>query len=44
LEDLANHKGSSFGGISQPPQPSIEHFENLLAEELIQIPLSEKIG
>lgn len=43
LEDLAKHKGSSFGGIGQPPQPSIEHFENLLAEELFKIPLTEKI-
>ncbi|MCH6234647.1 tRNA 2-selenouridine(34) synthase MnmH [Cognataquiflexum rubidum] len=43
LEDLAKHKGSSFGGIGLPPQPSIEHFENLLAEELFKIPLSEKI-
>ncbi|MCS4434851.1 tRNA 2-selenouridine(34) synthase MnmH [Aquiflexum gelatinilyticum] len=43
LEDLAKHKGSSFGGIGQPTQPSIEHFENLLAEELFKIPLSEKI-
>lgn len=43
LEDLAKHKGSSFGGIGQPPQPSIEQFENLLAEELFKIPLSEKI-
>jgi tRNA 2-selenouridine synthase len=43
LEDLAKHKGSTFGGIGQPHQPSIEHFENLLAEELFKIPLSEKI-
>jgi tRNA 2-selenouridine synthase len=43
LEDIAKHKGSSFGGINQPPQPSIEQFENLLAEELIKIPFSEKI-
>jgi tRNA 2-selenouridine synthase len=43
LEDLAKHKGSSFGGIGQPPQPSIEQFENLLAEELFKIPQSEKI-
>ncbi|TDK46616.1 tRNA 2-selenouridine(34) synthase MnmH [Algoriphagus formosus] len=35
LEDLANHKGSSFGGIGQPPQPTVEQFENLLAEELL---------
>ncbi|MFC3415786.1 tRNA 2-selenouridine(34) synthase MnmH [Algoriphagus hitonicola] len=36
LEGLANHKGSSFGAIGQAPQPSVEQFENLLAEELLQ--------
>jgi tRNA 2-selenouridine synthase len=34
LEGLANHRGSSFGGLGQPPQPSTEHYENLLAEQL----------
>ena len=34
LEGLANHRGSSFGGLGQPPQPSTEHYENLLAEAL----------
>lgn len=34
LEGIANHKGSSFGGIGQPPQPTVEQFENLLAENL----------
>ena len=34
LEALANHKGSSFGNIGLPPQPSPEMFENLLALEL----------
>lgn len=33
LEGLANHRGSSFGGLQMPPQPSTEHFENLLAEQ-----------
>jgi tRNA 2-selenouridine synthase len=28
LEGLANHKGSAFGGIGMPPQPSNEQFEN----------------
>ncbi len=31
LENLANHRGSSYGGIGLPPQPSNEHFENLIA-------------
>lgn len=30
LESLANHKGSSFGALGQLPQPTTEHFENLL--------------
>ncbi len=34
LEGLANHKGSAFGGLGLPPQPSAEMFENLLAMEL----------
>lgn len=34
LEHLASHKGSAFGNIGLPPQPSQEMFENLLAMEL----------
>lgn len=34
LEALANHKGSAFGALGQLQQPSTEHFENLMAEEL----------
>jgi tRNA 2-selenouridine synthase len=34
LEGLAHHRGSSFGGLGQPPQPSSEHFENRLAMAL----------
>lgn len=34
LEALANHKGSAFGGMGQPPQRKQEMFENLLAQEL----------
>ena len=30
LEGLANHRGSSFGALGRPPQPTTEHFENLL--------------
>jgi tRNA 2-selenouridine synthase len=35
LEDLAKHKGSAFGNIGLPPQPSQEMFENILALELL---------
>ncbi|AII49597.1 tRNA 2-selenouridine synthase [Synechococcus sp. KORDI-52] len=34
LEGLANHRGSSFGGLGLPEQPSTEHYENKLAEIL----------
>jgi len=34
LEALANNKGSAFGALGQPPQPSVEYFENLLFTEL----------
>ena len=34
LEKLACHKGSAFGNLGQPEQPSQEMFENLLAEAL----------
>ena len=37
LEGLANHKGSSFGGIGMAGQPTQEMFENLLALELSRI-------
>ena len=34
LEGLANHRGSSFGGLGLSSQPSCEHYENLLGESL----------
>jgi len=33
LEGLACHKGSAFGSLGQPPQPTSEHFANLLFDE-----------
>lgn len=35
LESIAKHKGSAFGNIGLPPQPTQEMFENLLAIELL---------
>jgi tRNA 2-selenouridine synthase len=43
LEGLANHKGSSFGSIGQAPQPTVEQFENLLAEELREMNANQAI-
>ena len=37
LEGLAHHKGSAFGAIGLPPQPTQEMFENLLSNELSAI-------
>ena len=31
LEALANHRGSSYGALGLPPQPTTEQFENLIA-------------
>jgi tRNA 2-selenouridine synthase len=34
LEDIAKHKGSAFGSIGMPKQPTQEMFENILSCEL----------
>ncbi len=34
LEGLANHRGSSFGSLGMPSQPTSEHYENLIGESL----------
>jgi tRNA 2-selenouridine synthase len=36
LEGIANHKGSAFGNLGMPAQPSQEMFENILAQRLIE--------
>ena len=40
LEALACHKGSAFGNIGMPAQPSQEMFENLLGSELRKLMLN----
>ena len=37
IEGIANHKGSAFGNIGMPKQPSQEMFENLFASHLSTI-------
>jgi tRNA 2-selenouridine synthase len=37
FEHLAKHKGSAFGNLGMPAQPTQEHFENMLAVSLFQI-------
>jgi tRNA 2-selenouridine synthase len=43
LEALANHKGSVFGGLMMPPQPSTEQFQNDLFEQLRKLDTSRPI-
>jgi len=43
LERLANHKGSAFGGLMMPPQPTTEQFENHLFEVLTKFDRSKRI-
>jgi tRNA 2-selenouridine synthase len=43
LERLANHKGSVFGGLLMPPQPTTEQFENNLFEVLSRLDWSKRI-
>jgi tRNA 2-selenouridine synthase len=37
LERLTNHRGSSFGALGMPPQPTTEQFENQLALAWVQL-------
>jgi tRNA 2-selenouridine synthase len=37
LEGIANHKGSAFGNIGMPKQPTQEMFENMLATRLNEV-------
>ncbi len=43
LEELANHRGSAFGGLGKEPQPSTEHFENLTAEQLKTFNIQKRV-
>lgn len=43
LEKLANHKGSAFGGMLQPPQPSNEQFTNNLFDKITSLDLSRPV-
>jgi tRNA 2-selenouridine synthase len=43
LEALAGHRGSAFGAIGLPPQPTQEHFENLLAEAWQSFDLARQV-
>lgn len=43
LENLANHKGSAFGALGQPPQPSTEQFANNLYLEWSNLNTDEPV-
>jgi tRNA 2-selenouridine synthase len=43
LEGLAHHRGSSFGGIGQLPQPTTQQFQNDLYKDLLPFDLDEPI-
>jgi tRNA 2-selenouridine synthase len=43
LEKLARHKGSAFGGLMQPAQPTTEQFHNDLFESMLGLDPSRKV-
>lgn len=43
LERLASHRGSSFGGLMMPPQPTTEQFQNNLFEEILKLDPERRI-
>ena len=43
LENLARHKGSAFGGLLMPAQPTTEQFQNDLFEEISKLDTSKHV-
>jgi tRNA 2-selenouridine synthase len=43
LEAIARHKGSVFGGLMMPPQPTTEQFQNELYEEILTLDLTRRV-
>ena len=43
LEQMASHKGSAFGHLLLPPQPTGEQFQNELYERLLQFDVKQRI-
>lgn len=43
LEKLASHKGSAFGGLLMPKQPTTEQFQNDLFEGILKLDLSKHV-
>jgi tRNA 2-selenouridine synthase len=43
LEGLAHHRGSVFGGLMQPPQPTTEQFQNDLFEKIVALDTTKRV-
>lgn len=43
LEKLAHHRGSVFGGLMHPPQPTTEQFQNDLFEAILKLDVNKRI-
>ena len=43
LEQLANHRGSAFGGIGMNAQPTTQQFQNTIFKEILNFDLSKII-
>lgn len=43
LEMLANHRGSVFGGLMMPPQPTTEQFQNDVFEEVFKLDPARRV-
>lgn len=43
LEELAKHRGSAFGHFGLEAQPTSEHFENLLCQEILNLDIHKPI-
>lgn len=43
LEKLARHRGSVFGGLMLPPQPTTEQFQNDLFETILTLDVNKRI-
>lgn len=43
LEHMASHKGSAFGHLLLPPQPTTEQFQNELYEQLLTLDLNRRV-
>ncbi|MCP4498993.1 MAG: tRNA 2-selenouridine(34) synthase MnmH [Deltaproteobacteria bacterium] len=43
LEGLAHHRGSAFGAVGLPPQPTVEQYENLLHEAIRHFDVDKEV-